>query len=73
MTLAVRSERRKNEGMVRCTKCRFLFEAATPGLLPDCRQCGGATVMVVKIEPADAPPAQPTMKFAAIRAERAAS
>jgi hypothetical protein len=28
--------------------------------------------MVVKIEPADAPPAQPTMKFAAIKTERAA-
>jgi predicted nucleic acid-binding Zn-ribbon protein len=72
VTLAVRRARRKNEGMVRCTKCRFLFEAATPGLLPDCRQCGGATVMVVKIEPADAPPAQPTMKFAVIKTQSAA-
>jgi hypothetical protein len=53
--------------MVRCTKCRFLFEAATVGLLPACRQCGGATVMVVKIEPAEPPPAQPTMKFAVIK------
>jgi predicted nucleic acid-binding Zn-ribbon protein len=57
--------------MVRCTKCRFLFESATIGLLPDCRQCGGATVMVVKIEAADAPPAQPTMKFAVVKANPA--
>jgi len=71
VTLAVRGGRRKNWGMVRCTKCRFLFEAMTPGLLPDCRQCGGATVFVVKIEPADAPPAQPTMKFAVIKADAA--
>ena len=55
--------------MVRCTKCRFLFEPETVGLLPDCRQCGGATVMVDKIEPADVPPAMPTMKFAIIKAD----
>jgi hypothetical protein len=48
-------------------KCRFLFESETVGLLPDCRQCGGATVMVLKIEAADVPPAQPTMKFAVIK------
>jgi len=40
-------------------------------LLPDCRQCGGATVMVVKIGAADAPPAQPTMKFAVVKANPA--
>ncbi len=55
--------------MVRCTKCRFLFEAPTPGLLPDCRQCGGATVAVTEIRPPDdVPAAQPTMKFAVIKA-----
>ena len=58
--------------MVRCTKCRFLFEPETPGLLPDCVQCGGATIMVVTIEPADAPAAMPTMKFAVIKADGAA-
>ncbi len=58
--------------MVRCTKCRFLFEAETPGLLPDCVQCGGATMMVVKIESADTPPAMPTMKFAVIKGDGAA-
>ena len=58
--------------MVRCTKCRFLFEAAVPGLLPECRQCGGATMMVLRIEPADAPTAQPTMKFVAIKGDAAA-
>ena len=72
MTLAVRRAQRNNEQMVRCTKCRFLFEPETPGLLPECAQCGGATVMVVKIQPADVPPAQPTMKFAAVKSERAA-
>jgi predicted nucleic acid-binding Zn-ribbon protein len=55
--------------MVRCTKCRFLFEAKTPGLLPACVQCGGATMMIVKIEPSDAPTAMPTMRFAAIKAD----
>ena len=49
--------------MVRCTKCRFLFEAETPGLLPNCRQCGRATVAVATIGPQDVPPAQPTLKF----------
>lgn len=58
--------------MVRCTKCRFLFEPDTPGLLPDCRQCGGVTMMVVKIEAAEVPAAMPTMKFAAIKAGGAA-
>ena len=53
--------------MVRCLKCRFLFEAATVGLLPDCVQCGGSTTMVLKIEPSDVPPAQPTMKFGVIK------
>lgn len=72
MTLAVRGARRKKWSMVRCMKCRFLFEATTPGLLPECRQCGGATVLVVKIAPADAPAAQPTMKFAAIKPDGAA-
>lgn len=54
-------------------KCRFLFEPETPGLLPDCRQCGGATVMVANIEAADeTPAAMPTMKFAVIKADGAA-
>ncbi|MDB4970980.1 MAG: hypothetical protein JWN44_6669 [Myxococcales bacterium] len=54
--------------MVRCLKCKFLFEGSTAGLLPDCRQCGGATVPVHKIEPAELtpPPGQPTLKFPAI-------
>ena len=55
--------------MVRCTRCRFLFEPEIPGLLPDCRQCGGVTMMVVKIEPADAPPAMPTMKLAIVKTD----
>ena len=54
--------------MVRCTKCRFLFESDAAGLAPECRQCGGATVGVVKIEPAEVPSAQPTMKIATIKA-----
>jgi hypothetical protein len=72
VTLAARRAAPNTEGMVRCTKCRFLFEAATPGLLPECGQCGGATVMVLEIAPADAPPAQPTMKFAVIKSGDAA-
>jgi len=56
--------------MVRCTKCRFLFEAPTPGLLPDCRQCGGSTTQVDKLEPfGDEQSAPPTMKFAVIKVE----
>ncbi|HEX9104136.1 MAG TPA: hypothetical protein VF997_18115 [Polyangia bacterium] len=55
--------------MVRCAKCRFLFEWETPGLLPACRQCGGATVLVGAIEPEEAPPALPTLKFAVIKAD----
>ena len=55
--------------MVRCTKCRFLFESDTPGALPECRQCGGATVGVVKIAPAGTPTAQPTMKIGIIRTD----
>jgi predicted nucleic acid-binding Zn-ribbon protein len=53
--------------MVRCTDCRFLFEAATPGLLPDCPQCGAVTMAILEIKPQDAPPAQPTMKFEAAK------
>ena len=54
--------------MVRCSRCRFLFEAATHGLLPACAQCGGATVPVLKIEPAQEPAPSPrTMKFATVR------
>ncbi|MCU1279513.1 MAG: hypothetical protein JWM53_3059 [bacterium] len=56
--------------MVRCTRCRFLFEPPTPGLLPDCRQCGGVTMTVLKIEPNESdelPPAQPTYKFFTIK------
>ena len=55
--------------MVRCTKCRFLFEPTTVGLLPACVQCGGVTMAIVKIEPADVPPAQPTMKFRTIEGD----
>jgi phage FluMu protein Com len=53
--------------MVRCTKCRFLLEAATPGLLPKCPQCGGDTVAVEQIEPTDAPPAPQTQKLHVVR------
>ncbi|MCU1279687.1 MAG: hypothetical protein JWM53_3233 [bacterium] len=67
MTLAPAAWLPRYAGMVRCTKCRFLFEAPTPGLLPDCRQCGGPTTGVDKIEPADAPAAQPTMKIPTIK------
>lgn len=55
--------------MVRCTRCRFLFEPETRGLLPDCRQCGGVTMLVAKIEPAEAPPAMPTMKLAIVKTD----
>lgn len=72
MTLAVPRGQHDNGWMVRCTKCRFLFEAATRGLLPPCPQCDGETVMVLTIAPADAPPAQPTMKFSVIKADSAA-
>jgi hypothetical protein len=49
---------------VRCPNCRFIFDAGTPGLLPACRQCGGATVAVLKIAPApDFEVATPTRKF----------
>ena len=57
--------------MVRCTKCRFLFEAPVRGLLPECRQCGGDTMPVLEIKAQDAPPAQPTMKFAVVKANPA--
>jgi len=42
-----------------------LFEPVTIGLLPECRQCGGATVAVHEIVPMEPtlPPAQPTLKF----------
>ncbi len=58
--------------MVRCTNCRFLFEPSTRYQMPECRQCGGATVPVLQIGPADAPAAQPTMKFAIVKADGAA-
>ena len=49
--------------------CRFMFESPTQGLLPDCPQCAGATMAVLKIEPsADLQAAQPTFKFAAVKA-----
>ncbi|HWE27876.1 MAG TPA: hypothetical protein VHB97_07730 [Polyangia bacterium] len=55
---------------MRCAKCRFLFEAATPGLLPQCAQCGGATVAVIELEPfgteASSPP---TLKFEVVRTD----
>jgi hypothetical protein len=54
-------------------KCRFLFEAPTPGLLPDCPQCGDATMPVLNIAPSDEiQAAQPTIKFPAIRTDSAA-
>jgi hypothetical protein len=71
VTVDVRAGEAITAGMVRCTKCRFLFEAPTPGLLPDCRQCGGVTMPVLEIKPQDAPPAQPTMKFGIIKADDA--
>jgi hypothetical protein len=45
-----------------------LFESTTAGLLPSCRQCGGTTTPVLKIEPAELtpPPGQPTIKLPAI-------
>jgi predicted nucleic acid-binding Zn-ribbon protein len=59
--------------MVRCTSCRFLFESPTLGLLPDCPQCGGATVAVQKIEPSEElPPAQATIKIPVIKTRAAA-
>jgi hypothetical protein len=39
--------------IARCPQCRFMFEAGTPGLLPACPQCGGPTVAVIRIEPAE--------------------
>ncbi|HEY1586101.1 MAG TPA: hypothetical protein VGH63_10475 [Polyangia bacterium] len=53
--------------MARCTKCRFLVEARTRGLLPDCPQCGGITVAVTAIEPQEAPSAPQTLKFIVAR------
>ncbi len=53
--------------MARCTKCRFLFESPTLGLLPDCPQCGGASTAVTAIAPQDVPPAPQTLKFAVIK------
>jgi len=57
--------------MVRCTRCRFLFEPDTRHLLPECPQCGRATVPVLQIAPAETPSAQPTMKFAVLKADSA--
>ena len=57
--------------MVRCTKCRFLFEPDAGDALPECRQCGGATIGVLAIEPSEVPAAQPTMKIAIIKADAA--
>jgi hypothetical protein len=39
--------------VARCPNCRFMFEAGTPGLLPVCPQCGGPTVAIVRIAPAE--------------------
>ena len=51
-------------------KCRFLFEARTPGLLPDCPQCGEAAMPVLNIAPSDdIQAAQPTIKFAALKTD----
>jgi len=67
VTLAVAVRLRNHAIMVRCTKCRFLFEPPTPGLLPDCPQCNGVTMPILEIRPQDAPAAQPTMKFEAAK------
>jgi hypothetical protein len=51
--------------MVRCARCRFLFEPRGRGLLPPCLQCGGATAPVLAIEPSlscDAPD-EPTLEL----------
>lgn len=60
--------------MLRCPRCRLLYEAPTPGLLPPCPQCGGAPMMLIRIEPtqveADAPT---TIKFATEKAGAKAS
>ncbi len=53
--------------MVRCARCRLLFEAPTPGLLPACPQCGGTSAEMPVIEPAAEPDvwgAEPTQKLA---------
>jgi hypothetical protein len=54
--------------MVRCTRCRFLFEAPLADPLPPCVQCGGHTAPVFKIEPLHdpAPRGPRTLKFPAI-------
>jgi predicted nucleic acid-binding Zn-ribbon protein len=57
-----------NGCMVRCTRCHFLFEPATRGLLPPCGQCGGVTMLVLKIEEfGEEPSASPTMKLPVVR------
>jgi hypothetical protein len=58
--------------MVRCARCHFSFEPETPGLLPPCRQCGGATTAVHKVEaaPDEEFPPQPTRKFAIIKSDQ---
>ena len=54
--------------MARCTNCRFLFEPTTLGLLPDCPQCGGATIAVLNIQASDGlQAAQPRIKLAAVK------
>ncbi len=56
--------------MVRCARCRLLFEAPTPGLLPACPQCGGTSAEMPVIEPAAEPDvwgAEPTQKLAVVK------
>ncbi len=56
--------------MVRCGRCRLLFEAPTPGLLPACPQCGGSSAQLLVIEPTPAPDVwgtEPTQKLAIVK------
>lgn len=49
--------------MLRCARCRLVFEPSTPGL-PPCPQCGGAAALLLRIEPTrDESDAPTTLKF----------
>jgi hypothetical protein len=50
--------------MVRCTRCRFIFEPEIPGLLPPCRQCGAETVLLTRMAPPELDASEPTLEFA---------
>jgi len=51
--------------MVRCTRCRFLFEPETPGLLPPCRQCGAETALLSSpVVSPEVDAREPTLEFA---------